>query len=152
MNIDQLTPLTKPIPDITAWDKDGQKLLVSEVKKTDLPVDLAQQLRFILNAEKEENGVIVPFAMTVTLQEIEIYRWDGQNLEKQFSFSTEEVLSAYDQNFGNKRIFGYYLETLVEAWLRDFTYHWKLENPPKLAELQQIGLASAIADVVSSEG
>jgi hypothetical protein len=152
MNTNQLTTHTRPIPDITAWDKDGQKVLVSKVKKTDLPVDLAQQLQAILNAEKEENGVVVPFAMTVTLQEIEIYRWDGQNLEKQFSFPTKEVLSAYDQNFGNKRIFGYYLETLVEAWLRDFTYHWKLENPSKSAELEQIGLTSAIADVVSSEG
>ncbi len=35
---------------------------------------------------------------------------------------------------------GLYLETLVEAWLRDLAYHWKSETPPESEKLAEIGL------------
>jgi hypothetical protein len=37
-------------------------------------------------------------------------------------------------------VFESYLLTLVEAWLRDLSYHWKSENPPGSEELRSAGL------------
>jgi hypothetical protein len=84
--------------------------------------------------------------MTATREEIKIFQWDGEKLENIYSFPTHEVLSEYDSEFSNKRIFEYYLETLLEGWLRDLAYSWKTDNPPKSQELRQIGFVEKLAD------
>jgi hypothetical protein len=39
-----------------------------------------------------------------------------------------------------KRMFDFYLETLVKSWLRDLSYHWNSDTPPAYNELAKIGL------------
>ena len=53
---------------------------------------------------------------------------------------TRQVLQHYDTDFPRRRVFEFYLLTLVEAWLRDLAYHWKSENPPGSEELGRTGL------------
>ena len=146
MEIEKLSGLTIEVSDITAWDKNGQKLLVSKVRARDIPEDITAKVEAILKFEYEHNHIIVPFAMTATREKIKIFKWDGKNLECIYTFPTHEIMSEYDSEFSNKRIFEYYLETLVEGWLRDLAYKWKTENPPKYQELEQIHFIEKLAD------
>lgn len=139
---------TREISDITAWDKNDQKLLVSKVRARDIQEDIVSKIKDILSFEYEQNKVIVPYAMIATPKLIQIFQWDGENLEKKYDFPSSEVMSIYDQEFSEKRIFESYLEALVEGWLRDLAYNWKTENPPKLAELTQIGLVEKLSETV----
>jgi hypothetical protein len=146
MDVTQISDQTVEVSDITAWDKNGNKLLVSKVRSRDIVEDITAKLEEILKFECEHNKVIVPYAMTATREEIKIFQWDGEKLENIYSFPTHEVLSEYDSEFSNKRIFEYYLETLLEGWLRDLAYSWKTDNPPKSQELRQIGFVEKLAD------
>ena len=147
MDVTQLSNKTIELSDITAWDKNGNKLLVSKVRARNIVEDITAKVEDILKFEYEHNKVIIPYAMTATREEIKIFQWDGEKLENVYTFPTHEVLSEYDPEFSNKkRIFEYYLETLVEGWLRDLTDNWKTDNPPKSEELTQIGFVDKIAD------
>lgn len=148
MDVEELRDETIEVSDITAWDKNGQKLLVSKIRARDIQEDIKSKLEEILKFEYEHNRVIVPYAMTATREEIKIFEWDGKNLKDIYTFPTHEIMSEYDAEFSNKRIFEYYLETLVEGWLRDLAEHWKTDNPPKSQELTQIGFVEKIADAV----
>ena len=147
MDVTQLSNKTIELSDITAWDKNGNKLLVSKVRARNIVEDITAKVEDILKFEYEHNQVIIPYAMTATREEIKIFQWDGEKLENVYTFPTHEVLSEYDPEFSHKkRIFEYYLETLVEGWLRDLADNWKTDNPPKSAELTQIGFVDKIAD------
>ena len=146
MDVTQLSGKTIEVSDITAWDKNGQKLLVSKVRARNIVEDITAKVEEILKFEYEHNQVIVPYAMTANREEIKIFQWDGKKLENIYTFPTHEVLCEYDSEFSNKRIFEYYLETLVEGWLRDLAYNWKTDNPPKSQELRQIHFVEKLAD------
>jgi len=146
MDVEKLRDETIEISDITAWNKNGQKLLVSKIRARDIQEDIKSKLEEILKFEYKHNGVIVPYAMTATREEIKIFEWDGKHLKDICTFPTHEIMSEYDAEFSNKRIFEYYLETLVEGWLRDLAEHWKTDNPPKSQELKQIGFVEKLAD------
>ncbi|WP_066427053.1 hypothetical protein [Anabaena sp. 4-3] len=135
MNFEQLSGKTIEISDITGWDKNGQKFLVSKIRSRDIAEDIKSKVEDILKFEYEHNGIIIPYGMTATPQTINIFKWDGKKLETIYTFPTHEVMSEYDSEFANKRISEFYLETLVESWLRDLAYHWKTDNPPKAQEL-----------------
>lgn len=148
MDVEKLSDETIEISDITAWDKNGQKLLVSKIRARDIQEDIKSKLEKILKFEYKHNRVIVPYAMTATREEIKIFKWDGNNLKDIYTFPTHKIMSEYDAEFSNKRIFEYYLETLVEGWLRDLAEHWKTDNPPKSQELTQIGFVEKLADAI----
>lgn len=139
---------TREISDITAWDKNDQKLLVSKVRARDIQEDIVSKIKEIVTGEKEQNQVIVPYAMIATPKIIQIFTWNGEKLENNYNFSTSEVMSIYDQEFSDKRISESYLEALVEGWLRDLAYNWKSETPPKLEELTQIGLVPMLSETI----
>ena len=51
------------------------------------------------------------------------------------------------QHYGGKnleRAEGFYLQGLVQGWLRDFSFSWKSQTPPGYEELDKIGLASRL--------
>jgi hypothetical protein len=58
-------------------------------------------------------------------------------------------LSIYEPEFREKRFFEFYLETLIQGWLRDLAYNWKTENPPKYNELAKIGFVQKLEDADS---
>ena len=68
------------------------------------------------------------------------FQWDGANLSELITLKTAAVLSHYDPEFGSKPIFEPYLITLVDVWLRDLAYHWKVGIPPASEQLAAIGL------------
>jgi hypothetical protein len=83
----------------------------------------------------------VAFVLTIDPNLIQLYRPAGASLgEPIVQLDTRQVLQHYDPEFPRKRVFESYLLTLVEAWLRDLAYHWKLENPPGSEELGRAGL------------
>ncbi|MEH1835793.1 MAG: hypothetical protein V7L29_28005 [Nostoc sp.] len=146
MDVEKLSDKTIEVSDITGWNKNGQKLLVSKIRSRDIQEDIKSKVEEILQFEYEHNKVIVPYAMTVTPENIIFFKWDGKNLETLYTFPTHEVMSEYDSEFAKKRISEFYLEILVESWLRDLAYNWKTDNPPKLQELKRIDFVQKLAD------
>jgi hypothetical protein len=144
MNAERLERATQIVADIVAFDKDGQVVLLVEVNTFDFKLKDSSavhrgisQIVSYLKAAKQ----VIPFAMLVDLENIQIFQWDGTNLSEPIKFlKTASILSHYDPEFSNKRIFSFYLSTLVEAWLRDLAYHWKSEKPPASEELAAIDL------------
>jgi hypothetical protein len=76
---------------------------------------------------------------------IHLYRLTDRELgDPVVHLDTTKVLSHYDPDFTGKRIFEFYLLTLVEAWLRDLAYHWKSPNPPGSEELNAAGFLGRV--------
>jgi hypothetical protein len=132
------------LADVVALDKYGQIVLLVETKSVDFKLEsrvtpqmaISQIISYLKVAER-----LIPFAMLVDLKNIQIFQWDGANLSEPVSYlNTADVLGYYEPEFSNKRIFGLYLSTLIEAWLRDLAYHWKSEKPPASEQLTAIGL------------
>ena len=133
--------------DIIARNRQGQTVLLVEVKATKLKKSSATKQSAIeyLKSYLQIGNTKIPFAMLADLENIEIFQWDGANLSEPVSvLNTAAILNHYDPEFSSKRIFWYYLETLIEAWLRDLAYHWKSENPPASEELAAIGLLQVL--------
>lgn len=136
------------VADIVALDKNDQVVLLVEVKGTQLkgreakPQAISSIKSYLQSANKE-----IHFVMVADINNIEIFHWDGENLSAKpiLSLNTAEILSNYDAEFANKTILRFYLETLIEAWLRDLAYHWKSETQPAAKELAEIGLLEKLA-------
>jgi hypothetical protein len=135
-------------PDLIALDKDGQIILIAEVKgfpfkfqETKAKDYAISRLVDYLQALK----IVIPFAMLVDVDKIQILKWDGNNLSGPIvCFHTADVLSHYEPKFQEKRIFSLYLKGLTEAWLRDLAYHWKSAMPPFTKEMAEIGLLQLV--------
>lgn len=131
-------------PDVVAVDKDEQVVLIAKIQG--FPFNFQEPkakkhatLRLInfLQAAKDT----IPYAMLVDLENILIFQWDSHNLsEPIICLNAADVLSHYEPEFRNKKIYSLYLTGLIEAWISDFCYHWKLTNPPASREMAQIGL------------
>ncbi|KAB8319361.1 hypothetical protein SD81_010800 [Tolypothrix campylonemoides VB511288] len=131
-------------PDVIALDKEEQLILIAEVKGfpfsfTDKKTKKYAVLRLIDYLQLAKT--LIPFAMLVDVENILIFKWDGNNLsEPILCLNTANVLSYYEPEFNDKKIFSFYLTGLTEAWISDFAYHWKLEIPPASKEMAEIGL------------
>lgn len=136
--------------DIIAFSENNEPILLVEVKSNELKnknnsytQKAIKQLTSYLNATDK----LIPFAMLVTPEIIQIFQWDGVNLSNPIvCLQTADVLTYHEAEFKSKRIFHLYLTTLIEAWLRDLAYHWKSQNPPAIKELEAIGLLEKLAN------
>ncbi|BAY09084.1 hypothetical protein [Calothrix sp. NIES-2098] len=136
------------VADIVVLDKDEKIVLLVEVKGRKLEGRDAKQkaisplksyLQNVRNTRVHLGQEM--FAMLADLGNVDIFKWDGKKFsDSLISLETANILSHYDPEFSKKRILGLYLETLVEAWLRDLAYHWKSETPPATKKLAEIGL------------
>lgn len=147
------------VADIVVLSKDEKIVLLVEVKskksqdwqnieKYILPIKHYLQNRKYSNHDNLANE---PFFLFVDLDKMIIWKWNIDKFSAPLiSLKTDDVLSNYDQEFSNlsnnNRISAFYLETLVEAWLRDLAYHWKSERPPEWQKLQDIGLLQLIEE------
>jgi hypothetical protein len=136
-------------PDFVALDKEGQIILIAEVKGNPFDSNIKKtkenailQIIDFLQAEK----ALIPFAMFVDLENVLFFRWDGSNLLEVINLNTADVLSHYEPEFPKKKIFNLYLLVLTEAWISDFCYHWKSEIPPFTKEMADIGLLQLLED------
>jgi hypothetical protein len=132
--------------DIVMEDQDENLVLIAQVKPG---VSTKEEFeRFSRRFTK----TWLPFGLYVDLEQIRLLSRDSSPLEKPVTtLRTVDVLRAYDPDFkGEERpglipkIFHQYVETLVEAWLRDLAYHWKSNEPPGTAELSTTGLLERI--------
>jgi hypothetical protein len=134
--------------DIIAEDRNENPVLAVEVRVT---VCSREELAAFIDRFLHMNPPL-PFGMLVDLESIVVLKRDAQDPTNPVAtFEALEVLSFYDPDFagkdsryGTRRIFGEYLGTLVEAWLRDVAYHWKSESPPGTEVLAHVGLLNAI--------
>jgi hypothetical protein len=132
-------------PDFIFINQNEEIVLLVEVKAKRLEQKLIQaaisQLHdYWINTKKN-----IPFGMLVDWEEINIFQFtEERNNKKLICLKTSDILSTYDPEFSQKRIFDFYLETLVKSWLRDLAYHWNLDIPPGSQELTEIGLLSLL--------
>ena len=142
-----LLDLTKA--DIVVLDKWGKIALLVEVKGKFQGIEAKQRGISQLNLYFQNvNNINISysqaddlFGMLAHTEYIEIFKWKNDVfLEPIISLKTADILSHYEPEFTSKRILGLYMETLIEAWLRDLAYHWKSETPPASKELAEIGL------------
>src|SRR5437867_4199650 len=88
--------------DLVATDKEGRVVLLGEVKSH--PVrdeDVTDHFTAYQNALQE----LAPFLLLADRSNIRIYRWDGQSGQPVSQFSTQEILSTYDPEFGQRQVF-----------------------------------------------
>ncbi len=121
--------------DILVHDADGLPLLVVEVKSPERGGDCREQVL----AYQRGSRPPIPFGMAVDWETIVLIK-DDPGGPREIVLSTVEVLSRYEPAFGDKRIFRYYFEVLVEGWLRDLIFRWKSEEPPGLEAVRSLGL------------
>lgn len=125
------------IADLVAKNVKRQIVLFCEVEASTSSQKSIERLIYKLPYAKE----LIPFAMSVNLEDLHIFKWDGANLSEPIcSIKTGDVLRHYDDEFGSKQIFHEYLTELVSAWLDDFAYHWKTKTPPASEQIAAIGL------------
>lgn len=128
-------------PDILFTNRNEELVLLVEIKAKQLENSLKKiaisQLKTYLQNIKPD----IPFGMLVDLEEINIFALNkDQEIENLTSLNTNDIISNYDPESPHKRIFDFYLETLVKSWLRDLSYHWHSATPPGYHELEKIGL------------
>jgi hypothetical protein len=126
--------------DILVTGEQGQPLLVVEIKRRAIDQNIRQQIA------RYSKSVGAEFLMGIDPQNILVAKtlsglpdWSGV-----VKLSTPTILSHYGDVQNLERVEGFYLQGLIEAWLRDFSFSWKSQRPPGYEELSRIGLASRL--------
>ncbi|SRR6266404_2256671 len=135
----QLIP-KKQNADILVTASQGQPLLAVEVKRHKFDQSARQQVERYLQAIAPE------FVMLIDPQEIIVApARNGQpDWDHAVKLSTSSILRHYADVSDLENVEDFYLESLIEAWLRDFSFSWKSKSPPGYDELDQIGLSSRL--------
>ena len=129
-----------PEIDILVTAAQRNPLLVVEVKRRKFDEAARNQL------SSYSRAVGTDFVMAVDRRQILIAPTQGgsPDWERAVTLPTESVLRHYSDVSEVDKIEGFYLESLIESWLRDFSFSWKYERPPGYDELERIGLASRL--------
>src|SRR5882724_3728744 len=126
--------------DILVTASQGQPLLAVEVKRHPFDQSARQQI------EKYSLAVGAEFVMVIDPRQILVAptRNGRPDWEHAIALSTNSILRHYTNVPDLESVEDFYLESLTEAWLRDFSFSWKSKRPPGYDELDQIGLASRL--------
>lgn len=129
-----------PEVDILVTAAQSNPLLVVEVKRRKFDGAARDQVSSYARA------VGADFVMAVDLRQILIAPTQGgsPDWERAVTLPTDSILRHYTDVSEVDKIEGFYLESLIESWLRDFSFSWKHERPPGYDELERIGLASRL--------
>jgi hypothetical protein len=135
----QAIPMNSEV-DILVTATEGHPLLAVEVKRRVVDQAARDQVT------KYSQAVGADFVMIIDPQQIVVARTvNGKpQWERAITLTTTSVLSHYTDVPDLQKIEGFYLESLIEAWLRDLSFSWKFKRPPGYDELEQIGLASRL--------
>jgi hypothetical protein len=135
----QLIP-TEQKADILVTASQGQPLLAVEVKRHTFDQSARQQVA------KYSEAVGAEFVMGIDPRQIIVAPTrDGlPDWEHAITLPTSSILRHYTDVSDLETVEDFYLESLTEGWLRDFSYSWKSKRPPGYDELDQIGLASRL--------
>ena len=147
--------------DIIAVDKDDRVVMFIEVKIIQAQEPAAKQrivdymiswMKAVL-AKISEQRTLIPYAMFVDTEQIQIFKWDGENLSEPVCvLNTGEILRHYEPEFGKKWISERYLESLIESWLEDLAYNWKSEMPAASEQIAIIGLLQRLTGGTTKSG
>ena len=147
--------------DIIAVDKDDRVVMLIEVKIIQAQEPAAKQrivdymiswMKAVL-AKISEQRTLIPYAMFVDTEQIQIFKWDGENLSEPVCvLNTGEILRHYEPEFGKKWISERYLESLIESWLEDLAYNWKSEMPVASEQIAIIGLLQRLTGGTTKSG
>lgn len=126
--------------DILVTASQGQPLLVVEVKRHPFDQSARKQI------ENYSQAVGAEFVMGIDPRQILVAptRNGRPDWEHAITLSTSNILRHYTDVPDLGSVEDFYLESLTEAWLRDFSFSWKSKRPPGYDELDQIGLASRL--------
>ncbi len=128
--------------DAAVFDRENLPVALIQVKARPLGKEWTSLLRSELKRKPPPHA---DFLLAVDPACIHLYRLTEKELsDPVVHLDTPKVLSHYDPDFTGKRIFEFYLLTLVEAWLRDLAYHWKSPNPPGSEELKAAGFLGRV--------
>lgn len=125
------------IADVVAFVRSAPVLVV-EVKTEDLyPEATREELASALG----EYGADIEFGMLVSRDRISVFRWRDRKLEEAGPvIEAAAVFSWYDNEYQEKRVSEFYLESLTVAWLDDVVNHWKHSPAPAEAALAEAGV------------
>ena len=129
-----------PRPDIVVTRDQGQPLLIVEVERRPLDQSVRQQLA------RYSQAVGADFIMGIDPQHILVAKTRNglPDWDKAIRLSTKDILRHYANVQDLEQIEEFYLESLIQAWLRDFSFSWKSQSPPGFKELAAIGLAARL--------
>lgn len=128
--------------DAVVTDRDELPVALIQVKGRPLGKDWMPLLRSEL---AQRPFPAADFLLAIDPVSIHLHTLTDKELsEPVLRLDTPQVLSHYDPDFAGKRIFEFYLLTLVEAWLDDLAYHWKSPVPPGSDELKATGFLSRV--------
>jgi Type I restriction enzyme R protein N terminus (HSDR_N) len=131
---------TRPDVDILVTANGGQPLVAVEVKRHGFDQYAREQILHYSQAVGADFLMMIdPMQIIVTPVQGGEPQW-----ERSITLPTPTILSHYTHAPDLRKIEGFYLESLTEAWLRDFSFSWKFKHPPGYEELDQIGLASRL--------
>jgi hypothetical protein len=123
--------------DFEAYDREGDVVLIGEVKSiTPHPESANQLVSYMRRADPE-----IPFGLLADPENLAIYRNTGDDsVSRVASINTAEVVRRYYAKYGEERVFASFLSTLLEAWLRDLARHSDSKAPPAADQIEAIGL------------
>ncbi len=126
--------------DILVTTPQGRPLLVVEVKRRSLDQAARQQI------EEYSQALGTEYVMGIDPQRILIAKTQNGHPDWKAAviLPTSEIVRHYADIPDLGGVEGFYLESLIEAWLRDFSFSWKSKEPPGYRELARIGLASRL--------
>lgn len=126
--------------DILVTEPDETALLLVETKRRNIDQAMLRQI------EDFAAAVRPAFVMAVDPTQILVApAHDGRpEWNHSATLSTPAILGQYSDTVNFDRVEGFYLESLVEAWLRDFTQAWKSARPAGYDQLESIGLAERL--------
>ncbi|MFM2061038.1 MAG: hypothetical protein RLZZ507_708 [Cyanobacteriota bacterium] len=132
-------------PDIIVLDQNQQIALLANVNIQENLENHENNLSKVINLYLQNSQENPRFAISANLTEINIFKsTNGVFRKLEISLNTGKIISHYDSEFCDKKIFQFYLKTLMISWLRDLNYHWKSEIPPASEELGKIGLLAKL--------
>jgi hypothetical protein len=128
--------------DTAVVDQENRVVALIQVKAR----PLGEEWTPLLRNELKRRPLPPPiFLLAIDPVYINLYRLAEKELiDPVVQLDTAKILSHYDPDFTEKRIFEFYLLTLVEAWLRDLAYHWKSPTPPGSEELHAAGFLGRV--------
>ena len=128
--------------DVLARSESGQTVLVAEIKRRKAVDDVRVREQVARYVER----LRASFAMLVDDERILVAQASQAGIawERGVTISTAAVVSHYSPGKDPGAIEGFFLESLIEAWLRDLAVGWHCTSPPGLAELTRLGVGGSL--------
>ena len=134
-------------PDLVVTDREGQPLLVVEVRWSPAGHQALALASASMKTAGSPAGGPVPFGMVVDPEVVRVYRAVGGRVDLLGLLPTDELLRRYDRHFthldtseGTKSGLRFYLTGMASVWLEDLIDPWKPGAPPVMDRFEESGL------------